>query len=229
MGIFDRFKKNKIEDLDVQIKEDFKIKDNSDVEKEVEQFEQVENNVIHGPYDISQAHEKNKYLNMGALRIPAIPDMQVIPDPSPQEGYYTSVTLVLEESALNLMVLSDSKSGGLWAELLELLSEDFNSQSANPIETAGRYGREIVATVTASTPDGRKGTEKMRFIGVEGPRWVLRAIVTGKAMHDEETEKIIENVFEKVIVDRGENPIPPGEILLLDLPEELPEMLQEKE
>ena len=227
MGILNRFKKNKEQNSDTQINEDLHAQESSTLHQE--NYSEETATVNHGPYDYNEAREKSKCLNMGAIKVPAIADMQIIPDPSPQEGYYTSVTLLIDDSALNLMVLSDSKTSSIWNELLELLSQDTHENNGTFTEQKGSFGKEYIVKTPVTTPDGRKATETMCLIGFEGPRWVLRTIITGKALNDEQARNTVDEILNKIVVDRGENPIPPGEILLLTLPDNLADMLQEKE
>lgn len=219
MGIFDRFKTKKEKNHESAVTQENKV---VETDNEVTQPE-------HGPYDIEQSYEKIKRLNMGALRIPAIPKMQLHLEPTDKEGYFSSVTLMFEESALNLMVLSDSKSGGTWEDLSNMLVADVTKKGGTVTKNKSRFGSELLIHTPVTVPDGRTGFEVTRFIGIEGPRWILRVIITGKALEDEQAKVELESALEKVVVDRGVNPLPPGEILLLDLPAEISQMLQEKE
>jgi hypothetical protein len=65
---------------------------------------------------------------------------------------------------------------------------------------------------------GSFGTRKVRFIGVDGPRWFLRAVVGGKAVLDEKDAEVIYTMLRSVVVVRGETPMPPRELLPLRVP-----------
>ena len=59
-----------------------------------------------------------------------------------------------------------------------------------------------------------------RFIGVDGPRWFLRGVLSGRAAVDADAAKPLESVFANVVVVRDGNPRPPRDLLTLTLPEQ---------
>jgi hypothetical protein len=62
------------------------------------------------------------------------------------------------------------------------------------------------------------GHRYARFIGVDGPRWFLRGMIGGAAIHDPASASQIETLFKSVVVDRGSEPVPPRDLLALHLP-----------
>ena len=59
---------------------------------------------------------------------------------------------------------------------------------------------------------------------VEGPRWLLRGIVYGQAALEEGVEPPVSEfltAFRSVVVRRGDQAMGPGDLLALDLPEDL--------
>ena len=70
-------------------------------------------------------------------------------------------------------------------------------------------------------PDGRTVFAPARFVGVDGPRWFLRAVFSGRAaIEDEAAEPLLEVVRGTVVV-RGDAAMAPREMLVLKLPEEM--------
>jgi hypothetical protein len=57
-----------------------------------------------------------------------------------------------------------------------------------------------------------------RFLGVDGPRWFLRAMLTGPADADPEAAGVLEDVFADIVVVRGTEPMPVREQLPMTLP-----------
>ena len=68
------------------------------------------------------------------------------------------------------------------------------------------------------TADGRSGHRPARFIGVDGPRWFLRGVLTGKAAVDPEAATAFEALFGEVVVVRGDEARAPRDLLPLHLP-----------
>ena len=58
----------------------------------------------------------------------------------------------------------------------------------------------------------------MRFIGVEGPRWVLRAVISGAAMQNPALTAEVEEIIRSVVVVRGEGAMAPTEVIQLRMP-----------
>jgi hypothetical protein len=59
-----------------------------------------------------------------------------------------------------------------------------------------------------------------RFIGVDGPRWFLRGVFGGEAALNREAAAGLEELFRKIVVIRGDNPMPPRDLLQLRLPKD---------
>ena len=59
-----------------------------------------------------------------------------------------------------------------------------------------------------------------RFIGVDGPRWFLRGVLGGEAAMDRDAAAGLEALFRQIVVVRGENPMPPRDLLQLRLPKD---------
>ena len=56
-----------------------------------------------------------------------------------------------------------------------------------------------------------------RFIGVDGPRWFLRGVISAPSIN-EETYGLLVSIFRSTAVNLGDVAMPPGELLPLRLP-----------
>ena len=88
----------------------------------------------------------------------------------------------------------------------------------------GRFGTEIHAVMPTVDLDGNVHVQPVRFIGVRGPRWLVRVVVSGDGAllnsniaRDGELE--IDDVVTQLVVNRGDAPLPPGERLVLQSPD----------
>ena len=80
----------------------------------------------------------------------------------------------------------------------------------------------MLTRLPALTPDGQRGERIARFVGVDGPRWFLRGVISGAAvLGDDKAAASVEEVFRTVVVDRGDDPRPPRELLPMTLPADL--------
>ena len=79
----------------------------------------------------------------------------------------------------------------------------------------GPFGIELVGTLKV---DGRP--TPVRFIGVDGPRWFLRAMLVGAVASDPAKARPLEDALRNVVVVRGSDPLPVREQVPLHLPTE---------
>ncbi|WZJ80983.1 DUF3710 domain-containing protein [Trueperella pyogenes] len=59
-----------------------------------------------------------------------------------------------------------------------------------------------------------------RFLGIDGPRWLLRVTLYGKAGSDEAAANELIEIVRDIVVNRGHDPHPPRELLPLEIPEQ---------
>src|SRR5947199_309482 len=78
----------------------------------------------------------------------------------------------------------------------------------------GEYGPELVAFVN---------NVLLRFVGVDGPRWMLRAVSAGPKEQSAKAAELLRNIVRSTVVVRGEQPMPVRTPLPLTLPEHLAE------
>ena len=69
-------------------------------------------------------------------------------------------------------------------------------------------------------PDGRTVFSPARFVGVDGPRWFLRAVLSGRAAIDEDAASALLDVVRATVVVRGDAAMAPRELLALKLPDQ---------
>jgi hypothetical protein len=174
----------------------------------------------HGPYDITQAPGDVQRLDLGALQIPAVDGVEVRVQADP-DGTVQQVVLVHGESALQIGVFAAPRSEGIWGEVREEIRASMAADGVTPREVDGEYGVELRARV--SSP---QGPADIRFIGVDGPRWMVRALFQGVAAGDPSREGPLGECLAGLVVDRGEEARPAREPLPLRLPKEMAEQAQ---
>jgi Protein of unknown function (DUF3710) len=72
--------------------------------------------------------------------------------------------------------------------------------------------------VPVKTQDGRNTTQNSRIVGIEGPRWLLRATYLGHAAGDPNPDDPLELAVRDVVVVRGGMAMAPREPIPLRLP-----------
>lgn len=174
-----------------------------------------------GPYDISEApNDGMQRVDFGALQIPGVDGMSVNLEVDDQNQQIVAITVVLGEAAVQLQPFAAPRSGGFWPEVREELGRGITESGGEVEEAEGNFGIELRANVPAVNEQGEDGFQAVRFVGVEGPRWLLRGVMLGAAAVDLRAAEVFEDIFRGCIVTRGAQPMAPGEMLPLTMPED---------
>lgn len=171
-----------------------------------------------GPFDIKDVEDTNEYLDFGSILIRPVSGLKVRMDVEESNKRVIAVSLEIAESRIQLMAFSSSKSESLWPGIKDKIKSDIGAQNGEIFTREGQYGEELLAKVPQQLPDGRAGHVALRFVGVDGSRWFLRAVIGGKAIADEEAAGVVDAILRDVIVNRGDKPLPPAELLPLNVP-----------
>lgn len=181
-----------------------------------------------GPFDESEADLADQALprlDLGSIRIPGLPGLgiQVEADPNTQE--VRAVTAVAEEAAVQVQVFAAPRSEGLWDEIrAEMLEEIRATEGAEVVQADGPFGPELRAVVPARTPEGQQVRQPLRFAGIDGPRWFMRAVFLGRAAVEPEPDDELHELVRQTIVVRGGEAMAPRDPLPLRLPEDAPDL-----
>ena len=168
-----------------------------------------------GPYDISEAPEGVQRLDLGSLHIPAVRDVEVRVQADP-EGVIQQVVLVHGPNALQLGVFAAPRSEGIWDEVREEIRQSLFNDGAAAQEAQGEYGTELHARVRT-----QDGLTALRFVGIDGPRWMVRGVYQGEAATDPVAAGPLAECLDGLVVDRGQEAKPVREPLPLRLPRDV--------
>ena len=183
----------------------------------------------HGPWDVAGEVPEADRIDLGSLQVPAAADVEI--QVSMAEDQAAWVTVVHGESGLQLQAFAAPKSGGLWEEVRQEIVAEVAKAGGEAGETEGRFGPEVRARIAGGDQPGAPAggpPEPVRFLGVDGPRWFLRGVISGPAASRPELAQRLEEVFAGVVVVRGEHPVPPRELLEIRLPDEARQALAEQ-
>jgi Protein of unknown function (DUF3710) len=169
-----------------------------------------------GPWDVSDAPEPDgQILDLGALRLSVPEGMQV---QLALEGTSVVPSITDGASALQVMVFAAPKSSGIWDEVRAEIIESLRAAGGKANERIGEFGPEIDAVVAMDIPGQGRQMHPAIFVGVDGPRWFCRGLLSGRAVSDRAAAATFWETFRKVVVDRGSTPMAPRDPLPLDLP-----------
>lgn len=190
-----------------------------DVEVEPESAPEAPLDVRHqGPWDSTEkSDDLAGYVDLGSLKIRGDEAYALQLPADNDEGDIGSVVLVGEGSALELRAFAATRSGGLWDEVRADIAAEVARLGGESSELVGPYGSELTVSVPAEGPDGEAGVQASRIMGIEGPRWMLRATLLGEAALQTEEHPLMA-ALRDVIVVRGAEPRIQREPLLLTIP-----------
>ncbi|WP_405058236.1 DUF3710 domain-containing protein [Kribbella sp. NBC_01505] len=176
-----------------------------------------------GPFDSTEVDpellEAEDRIDLGALVISGLPGMELRLQVDEQSGDVQAILLVVEDSALELRAFAAPKRTGIWDEVRQEIAGEATRMGGTATESETGFGTELVLVVPVEDPDGKIYSQTSRVVGVDGPRWLLRATILGRAAVDPEAAPPLEETLRQVIVVRGDEPMAVRESLPLRLPE----------
>ena len=173
-----------------------------------------------GPYDVDELPDDDvPRVDLGSLLVAPTEDKELRVQVDESSGAVRAVLLATDAGALELRAFAAPRHGDLWSEIRPQIAADAARRGGTATEREGRFGTELLCEVRVSRPDGATGTQTSRVIGINGPRWLLRATFLGDPARDPEKAEEWEAAIAQVAVRRGAQAMPVGEQLPLSLPE----------
>jgi hypothetical protein len=173
-----------------------------------------------GPFDRSEVDGLEGRLDLGALWLTGVPGMELRLEVEEESQNVVGVTAVMGESAVQLQAFAAPRSEGVWEDIRTEIAASITSQGGTADKTSGPLGMELRAQMPGQGPDGRTVFSPVRFVGVDGPRWFLRAVLSGPAAVDESAASTLFDVVRATVVVRGDEAMAPRELLALKLPDQ---------
>lgn len=177
----------------------------------------------HGPFDEREAPDLGPHIDLGALRIPVREQLGLRLEVEEATGRLVAVALDLGASTMQVQAFAAPRTTGLWNDIRAQLLQQVTEQGGEGVERQGNVGDEL--NVTLHVP-GEPAPRAVRFYGVDGPRWFLRAVLTGEALTNPAALAEMESLFRSIVVVRGTDPMPASELIPLVIPQALAEQMQ---
>ena len=171
-----------------------------------------------GPFDISEVGQLRPYIDFGSIRVSPNKDAKLRVELEEKTKKVVAITILFGETTLQLQAFAAPKTSGIWHEALEPIQNSIKKQGGTAEVVKGMLGEEVRAQIPVES-EGKKGFRSSIFLGIDGPRWMLRGVIFGKAANDSEHYQQAIEAFRSTVVDRGNAPLPPNELLPLKLPE----------
>jgi hypothetical protein len=177
----------------------------------------------HGPYDQRHAPAGVARLDLGSLQIPAVEGVEVRVQANP-EGVIEHVVLVSGAGAVEFGAFAAPRTEGIWDEVRAEMVRDMTGAGIAVEEVDGKFGREL----TARLPDPEGQLVDVRYVGVDGPRWFVKATFQGPVAVDPANAPALAECLEGLVVARDNEPRPVREPLPMRLPREMAEQAEQQ-
>lgn len=176
-----------------------------------------------GPYDIEDFDDPEVAaqgrLDLGSVLIP-MPEAGQVQVELSEGGVPSAVWVVTANGRFTVAAYAAPKSTGLWREVASELADSLRKDATNVRIQDGPWGREVVG----SAPAQNGGV--VRFIGVDGYRWMIRCVVNGVADSIDALAGEARNALADTVVRRGDTPLPVRTPLPVQLPEPMAAQLR---
>jgi len=168
-----------------------------------------------GPLDETEANHVRPYVDLGGVKVLPRPELALRLEVEEGGTRVVAVALDYAGSTLQVQPFAAPRNSGLWHEIREQIVEQIARQGGATTTTPGPFGPEIRAEIPSP---GGESSRIARFIGVDGPRWFLRGVISGQALVDPDAASRVEELFRSIVVVRGTTPMPPRDLIPLQVP-----------
>jgi uncharacterized protein DUF3710 len=166
-----------------------------------------------GPFDIEDFEDPEQAtvarIDLGSVLLP-MPESGQLQVELTDTGMPSAVWVVTQNGRFTVAAYAAPKSGGLWREVAGELTDALRTDKGNVRVEEGPWGREVVGD-TSGGP--------VRFIGVDGYRWMIRCVVNGTPETIATATEEARNALADTVIRRGETPMPVRTPLPVQLPE----------
>lgn len=170
-----------------------------------------------GPFDVAEVPAMRPYVDLGGVKVAPREGLQMRLEVDERANRVVAVSLEYAESLLQVQAFAAPKTTGLWNQVRAELTTQLAAQGATTSEAESVLGTDLITQTPLPAEQGG-GTRPVRFIAVDGPRWMLRGVIMGKAALDATALESVVELFREIVVVRGDAPMPPSELLPLKVP-----------
>jgi hypothetical protein len=172
--------------------------------------------VTTGPWDVTHlpSDDVTPRVDLGGFAVPIPEGVELRVEVA--EDVVVAAALVHGSSQLLVSAFAAPRSSGIWDDVRSEIAESLRGTGGSADHVEGAFGQELRARI----PDEAGGTQSARFVGVDGPRWFLRGLLSGPAATDSAQARPLEEVFRGIVVNRGGEAMAPRDPLPLHLPRE---------
>ena len=175
---------------------------------------------LDGPFDIDDfddpATAAVARLDLGSVLIP-MPEAGQVQVELTEGGVPSAVWVVTPNGRFTVAAYAAPKSAGLWREVATELADSLRKDASEVRIEDGPWGREVIGVASAGV---------VRFVGVDGYRWMIRCVVNGPQETIDALSGEAREALADTVVRRGDTPLPVRTPLPVQLPEPMADQLR---
>jgi hypothetical protein len=175
-----------------------------------------------GPYDVDDLPEDDdvQRVDLGSLLIEPQEGRELRLQVDEASGTVQSVVLAGKDGAIEVRAFAAPRNGDLWSEVRPQIAADMAQKGGTATEREGRFGPELVCQVQVKRKEGGTATQPSRIVGINGPRWLLRATFFGRPAVEPDASSEWEDAVTRIAVRRGDHAMRVGEPLPVTVPDQ---------
>ncbi|TCJ30857.1 DUF3710 domain-containing protein [Nocardioides jejuensis] len=172
------------------------------------------------PLDISEVDLEDgaPRVDLGGIVLTHVDGFEIRMQVEEASGEVQSVIFAGDQGALEVRAFAASRGGDMWDEIRPQIAADAAQRGGTATEADGRFGTELVCRVPGQLPDGSEVLQETRIVGIDGPRWFVRATLIGAPVRDDAVRPAYDQALLSLIVRRGAGAMAPGDPLPLAVP-----------
>ena len=221
------------DDLDADDDEDLEEDDEDDDLDDEDPEDDVQDVMVDhdlredGPFDITEVDldaDDIERLDFGCLVLTPFDNMQIQLQVDQATNSVQSALIMAEDSALEVALFAAPARTSMVQDVADDMVSATLAAEGEASVTEGPFGPEIRRVIPVEGPNGEEAYHVSRTWFAQGQRWLLRGVLMGEAGMAEDFSGAGELLFEffcNVVVRRGEEPMVPGDLIPMTLPEGL--------
>ena len=196
--------------------------DLAQLDDELEETEESAEEPASGPFDADDLPEDGvKRVDLGSLLIEPKPGHDLRLQVDEASGNVQLGRPRGKDGAIELRAFAAPRNGDLWSEVRPQIAADMAQKGGTATEREGRSVPSWSATCRSSARAAAAPTNQpSRIVGINGPRWLLRATFFGRPAAEPDKAGEWEDAITRIAVRRGDQAMPVGEPLKVTMPEQ---------
>jgi Protein of unknown function (DUF3710) len=181
---------------------------------------------LDGPFDIDDFDDPSTAalgrLDLGSVLIP-MPEAGQVQVELNEMGIPSAVWVVTPNGRFTIAAYAAPKTSGLWREVATELADSLRKDVPKVSIEDGPWGREVVGV---SKAEQNQLAGVVRFIGIDGYRWMIRCVINGAQDKVVSLAAEARDALADTVVRRGDTPLPVRTPLQVQLPEPMAAQLR---